>query len=142
MGLMNAWNKVTEDTISNCFRKTGFNNTTLENTCTEDEPFIVEAPDFVDFDDFGEDGFERYILADENLATSEILTDENIIEAVCPSILTLDGTNEDELEDEQGEPEEIVPYSSAIKSLELIEIYLSQNNVEDAESVSNNLRKM
>ena len=71
-----------------------------------------------------------------------LLTDENIIEAVCPSILTLDDTNEDELEDDQGQPEEIVPYSSAIKSLELIELYLSQNNVEEAESVSNSLRKM
>ena len=53
--------------------------------CNEDEPFIVEAPDFADFDDdSGEDGVERYIKTDENLATSEILTDENTIEAECP----------------------------------------------------------
>ena len=56
------------------------------------------------------------------MATSEILIDENIIEAVCPSILTLDDTNEDELEDDQGEPEEIVTYFSAVKSLEVIEL--------------------
>ena len=56
--------------------------------------------------------------------------------------MTLDDTNEDELEDDQGEPEEIVPYFSAIKSLEVIELYLSQNNVEDAETVSNKLREM
>ena len=53
--------------------------------CNEDEPFFVEAPDFIDSDDFGEDGVEKYILAEEILATSEILTDENIIEAVRPN---------------------------------------------------------
>ena len=53
--------------------------------CNEDELFFVEAPDFIDSDDFGEDGVEKYILAEEILATSEILTDENIIEAVRPN---------------------------------------------------------
>ena len=50
--MKDAWNKVTDDTISNCFWKTGFRNTTQGNTCNEDEPFIVGAPDFADFDDF------------------------------------------------------------------------------------------
>ena len=53
--------------------------------------------------------------------------------------MTLD---EDELEDDQGEPEEIVLYSGATKSLEVIELYLSQNKIKDGESVSTKLRKL
>ena len=74
--LHSAWDKVTEQTTANCFSRAGFKlpNTNLEEDIIENEDVTPCLPEGVNFDD--------YISVDENVITTEVMSDDDIIEAI------------------------------------------------------------
>ncbi|XP_063918645.1 tigger transposable element-derived protein 4-like [Zophobas morio] len=115
-----AWQKVSKDTIANCFKHGGFSEKSAEFDADdelpltewlkkhEDDPGLI----FTDVDNaieiavqekIGEFNFEEYVEIDNDITVTERLTDEQIIESVTSVMAT-----SDEAEGEENESDEDV----------------------------------
>ena len=81
--MKDAWNKVTPQTVTNCFRKDGFRDDIAE-TIDDSDVFVVGDPPFETLaQQLGlEEDQDQFIMADVNLTTSEPLTDDAMISIV------------------------------------------------------------
>src|SRR5436190_2269185 len=98
-----AWQKVSKDTIANCFKHGGFSekndgfDSDDELPLTEwlekheDDPGLVglevhNAVEMVVREKFREFNFEEYVGIDDDIMVRETLTDEQIIESVTSAM--------------------------------------------------------
>ncbi|XP_026471616.1 tigger transposable element-derived protein 4-like [Ctenocephalides felis] len=138
-----AWNKLQQNTIHNCFRHSGLNKS------HDDSPFQISENEFVEEDvplslllrnrniDLATtpEMWEEYVDIDNTLITCEELTDENIIQNI----------NDNELfgSDEEKEVDDKLPTAEeALKAAELLSKFVSSNieneNVTNAMSFVHN----
>jgi hypothetical protein len=135
--LRKAWSSVSAETIKNCFRHGGFTDegqsdtqemkeTELEELINEAEKIgIASAP-----------SFESYCQIDDKVMTSDVVTDQEIID----NLMEKKGT-ECEGNEEDDDPE-IPPVQSdeAAQALQTVQRFLLQQ--ENADSALNNLDKV
>ena len=80
--LKTAWNRATENTIANCFRKTGLKKRDIAAVTPEctDYEFTGEETQFPDIthDVLDQVEFEDFVNIDSKILTSEILSDTEI----------------------------------------------------------------
>ncbi|XP_054259576.1 tigger transposable element-derived protein 6-like [Macrosteles quadrilineatus] len=105
-----AWSKVTETTISNCFRKSGFAVPTSEDNTAQPFTQAVDVPEsweqIQEVLNLQEDaaGFEDFVTFDDDLAVCGELTDAEIISSVTSDEnADVADVEEDNDEDEQTE---------------------------------------
>ena len=115
--LRTAWQSVTQQTISNCFRKAGF---ATESTETEDQD---DTPD--ELATLQENSivasslsFSDLVNVDSNLAVSGDVTDEN------------DEDDEDNQDDDCGEPVDPVTSTSAFKAVATLRTFFMQKQCD------------
>ncbi|KAJ3647902.1 hypothetical protein Zmor_019751 [Zophobas morio] len=110
-----AWQKVSEQTIANCFRHAEFLQCN-EKFEPEDELLLAEwlKKHESNSDDEFDIDFREYVHFDDILVKSEIL-DDDIVESVQCNIQTENKT-EDEEENEEEEKEETIPKPSHRRS--------------------------
>ncbi|XP_062606703.1 tigger transposable element-derived protein 4-like [Saccostrea cucullata] len=126
--LNNAWNKVTEKTIKNCFRHAKFVINEPENTPDEEE----EDPE----DDIPLAAlrlrvpFEDYAQVDENVNTAESTTDADIVESIKA---TKNEEKEESEEENEPEPPKKKPPTPEVRAAyELIQTWAEMSdNAED-----------
>ena len=145
--MKDAWDRVSQGTITNCFRMSG----TFKEACIEgeggatDEPldiFIVEENVLPALDHIKE-RLTDYFRCDEQLATSEQLTDTDILDQVQASRVSNQENVNIESDDDQGEEMALVTKNQALQALRVIEIYSLQTaKIEDASESINNLEKI
>ena len=115
--LRTAWQSVTQQTISNCFRKAGF---ATESTETEDQD---DTPD--ELATLQENSivasslsFSDLVNVDSNLAVSGDIADEN------------DEGDEDNQDDDCGEPVDPVTSTSAFKAVATLRTFFMQKQCD------------
>lgn len=124
-----AWNQVTERTVRNCFRKTGF------KALSEDEddnlPLAELSKSLQSLSqkmNVPETEFEDYVTFDNDLAVCGKLTDCDIVESVLPD------PNEEAEEAEEGEEEKSEDYTirDARKALNIIKsVFVKKGDLSD-----------
>ncbi|KAL4719041.1 hypothetical protein ACJJTC_004990 [Scirpophaga incertulas] len=134
--IYDAWNKLTSATIFNCYRHAGF---------VQDSLSVVSASD--DDDDLPRlSGRERWIkdfpwemknlnnisAIDDDLATCEEPTDENILQSVIHNGQDSDDNDDDGLEENCTTP----TLSEALKAAEVLNVFVHSNFEDD------NMKKM
>ena len=119
--IMAAWNHLSQALIVKCFQKAGF-IVSLPN-CPEPEP----APDCNLWDNIQRVlqiniPFEQYATADDNIYTSEELTEVKIIERVCAvtNDINEDVEDPDDLEEDDDETSLVVTCTSIADESEII----------------------
>ena len=105
-----AWREVTPITVANCFRKAGF---VKEDNPVDDGDQEINPEDiFWDAvqEEFAIDvPFENYVAVDDDVLTSETMTESDIVDAVKKSNDAAD-IKPEEPENDEGEEEEIQRY--------------------------------
>ena len=130
--LQDAWCQVTSTTIQNCFHHCGFScDTTSSDMETIDEE-DENAQVFSIFADLQDRSYipeemdpEEYLLMDENVPTSAMSTDDEIIEAVLSS----KRENEDEVEEDNdccSAPQQSIRKEEAFEYIDKLQMYFEQ----------------
>ena len=123
-----AWNKINQSTIVNCYRKASFVPTT---DAAEDEGQSSDSEVYVP-PGMATDDFERYAEVDDNISTEADISESAIVSTVQQSD---DGG--DQLSDSNGDDDattEPVSFSLAKQSLENIRKFLEQKGSESYET--------
>ena len=130
--LHNAWDKVTETTIQNCFKHAKFATTQTETEITEededpeDDIPLAALPLRVPFED--------YTQVDENLNTAETSTEKDIVDSI---IAARSKENEEESEEEEEDEESDLPRkkpsnTEAHPTLDILQCWIEMSeNIED-----------
>ena len=129
--LHNAWDKVTETTIQNCFKHAKFASTQTETEITEEE----EDPE----DDIPLAAlrlrvpFEDYAQVDENLNTAETSTEKDIVESIRASRSKENEEESEEEEDEESDlPRKKPSNTEARAALDVLQRWIEMSeNTED-----------
>ena len=117
--LNSAWNAVTQDTVANCFKKSGFFNQSSEDVpddvATADEEMAEQICYLQRRGVHGLDGVtpESYINFDDSLETMEDLTTKSIAEQVQAQKHSLEPIEEEEEEEEYCSDDVPVPVTLA-----------------------------
>ena len=134
-----AWELVKPETLKNCFRKAGWKKTTEGPSTSVFQPEEIDEdeiplsvlrerlhlPDSLSFDD--------YVNVDNNLETSETVTEESIL----AELTTLTGEEEEEEEDAENETVSVPPVCSFADAKKYIEeirrFFESSDRTHDSE---------
>jgi len=114
--LTQSWNEITVETIKNCFSHAGF-LTTVQSSSTS---LSIQE------NNFDYPNFENFVDIDTEVATTEILSDEDIVS-------TISKPNEEEEEEEEeiiDEDKDYLTVDEAYKSLENIVNFSLLNNID------------
>uniref|UniRef100_A0A2H1W5C7 SFRICE_029010 n=1 Tax=Spodoptera frugiperda TaxID=7108 RepID=A0A2H1W5C7_SPOFR len=122
--IYDAWNKLTSASIFNCFKHAGFvqDSATLvaNNDDTDDEvPLSILARALNNQLPIGNEELKQYSAIDDDLATCEEPTEENIVQNIIGNSHDSDDNNEDDLEENCTTPS----VSEAIKAAEVLNVH-------------------
>ncbi|KAH6934579.1 hypothetical protein HPB50_025487 [Hyalomma asiaticum] len=122
-----AWAEVGSSTIANCFCKAGFAGDSSEAEVEgRDAPADAEMTELwssVNGGDGDASGLEKFLHADDAVATNEDLTDEAIIAAVT-------GTEYDSSDDEEEpEPMQVVSHHEALQMIDSLRDFVFAKNL-------------
>lgn len=123
---LNAWSKVSQKTITNCFRKAGFCRSTNPSELFDDEilPSPVAWEDSIPFDD--------YVNIDENIEICGELSDADILSEVLNN-KNIPTEDDEDVEDEVEEQRPIPTSSEAAFHLAEYRRYVEgESNVSEA----------
>lgn len=123
---LNAWSKVSQKTIANCFRKAGFCRSTNPSELFDDEilPSPVAWEDSIPFDD--------YVNIDENIEICGELSDADILSEVLNN-KNIPTEDDEDVEDEVEEQRPIPTSSEAAFHLAEYRRYVEgESNVSEA----------
>lgn len=122
--LKESWNRVTPETVQNCFKKAGF-----FSTLEPEVNLIVETPK--DWNDISNGvSFEDYVDIDENLSVFGARSDEDIVAEIQRKKICLESSSEDE---EEEDSETVPTFSEATDYLnKLMKFVHAQENVSDS----------
>ncbi|XP_045496574.1 tigger transposable element-derived protein 4-like [Colias croceus] len=110
-----AWEAIKPETIQNCFKKSGFRNNEVEVVLEEEEPVILQ-------------GFPGYSSIDDNVASYEIQSIEDLIENVNNTQEEAESDN-----DQEDESTPILSHAQALSAVNDLRRYVtSLNQSEDA----------
>lgn len=130
--IYDAWNKLTSATIFNCYKHAGF---------VRDSPSVVADNDDDDDDvplsvwaralnkglPIGNEELEQYSAIDDDLATCEEPTEENILQNVIVNSQDSDDNNDDGLEENCTTPS----VYEALKAAEVLNVFVHTNFEDD-----------
>lgn len=110
-----AWEAIKPETIQNCFKKAGFRNNDVDVVLEEEEPVILQ-------------GFPGYSSIDDNVASYEIQSIEDLIENVNNTQEEAESDN-----DQEDESTPILSHAQALSAVNDLKRYVtSLNQSEDA----------
>ena len=106
----NSWKETSSTIIQNCFCKAGFKHHGLDPEQAPEEPPVVPAPDVWNKVQrwMGDVQFDEFVASEPEAATTQPMTDEEIINLVC--------TGNDAPQEESNDEEEENPPAKLIKS--------------------------
>ena len=164
IALKSAWNKVTSQTIANCYRKSGFvhqqrNDEMVESegkASDDDEEVAVNTRNVWDrlreFYGYAIGTFDDYVNVDNDTETARIMTDEEIVAAVSSSETDQSSVilPDDELEsDTEADDDPALPLIStaqareAVKRLRYYGLQVGDDIIEDyVEKIDNQISKL
>ncbi|KAL3282258.1 hypothetical protein HHI36_005449 [Cryptolaemus montrouzieri] len=130
-----AWNKMSQSTICNCFKHGGFieNLDGLPIQISEHEFYEDDAPLSLWSQNLNSDSlaapeiWEEYVDIDSTLLTSEEPTDENIIQTINAK----EQLESDEEEEEEVQEEPLTSAEEALKAAELLSRFIHSNIKND-----------
>ena len=118
-----AWNRITQATIANCYRRASFvlssdgSDDEEENRPNETEVYVPPG--------MAADDFERYAAVDADLSTEDDISETDIVSAQQPSDDQLSDNNDDD-DDDDDVTTEPVSFAVAKQSLENIRKFMEQ----------------
>ncbi|KAJ8728909.1 hypothetical protein PYW07_006605 [Mythimna separata] len=134
--IYDAWNKLTSATIFNCYRHAGFVQDSLSVVSASDDdddlPLSIWARALDKGLPMGNEELEQYSAIDDDLATCEEPTDENILQSVIHNGQDSDDNDDDGLEENCTTP----TLSEALKAAEVLNVFVHSNFEDD------NMKKM
>ena len=106
----NAWKETPSSIIENCFRKAGFKHFSVDPEPVPEEPPVAPAPDVWNKVQrwMGDMQFDEFAAMEPEAATTQPMTDEEIVDLVC--------TENDAQEQESEDEEEEMPPAKVIKN--------------------------
>ena len=125
--LQKAWEMVTPATISNCFRKAGFER--VSATLEDEDPFrdMDEPEDSLEELQLPEScTFSEYLSVDENLQCTPLPTTEDIVTSI-----TQQSSDTIESDDDTGDPLPAVTYQEAYSAFLKIRSFLLRSDERD-----------
>lgn len=130
--ISNSWNEVTAKTISNCWRKAGFNSTVEVDDIDESvamenlQKSLQNLP--------GSAPAEEYVSVDDELHVFAEFTDEEIVQEVKEDLGESGKPDDDDDNDECPTERNILSNNDAITAVENLKIYFSSLPEIDAEN--------
>lgn len=130
--IYDAWNKLTSAAIFNCFKHAGFvrdsASVVANNDDTDDDvPLSILARALNNQLPIGNEELKQYSAIDDDLATCEEPTEENIVQNIIVNSHDSDDNNEDDLEENCTIPS----VSEAIKAAEVLNVFVHSNFEDD-----------
>ncbi|CAM1307615.1 TIGD4 (predicted) [Pycnogonum litorale] len=145
--LSRAWDDVKPETVANCFRKAGFKVAEADDTMPAgDEPSGTEGPDSTaesrsvwDFIarefNLNDVGFDDYVAVDENVPTSDELSDAEIAASVSSAVPMPEDDATNHLTDDP-EPPPIPTPSEAWQKFKDIRRFLETSDLDSSTSLA------
>ncbi|XP_025191773.1 tigger transposable element-derived protein 4-like [Melanaphis sacchari] len=113
--IFKAWEKVSEITIRNCFRHAGINNTIPQQTVQGEQEEDISFPNI-----------NEYINFDNDVLTSEPLSDQEIISSL---INQPEEPEEDDNSEEADTPDGDLSINAVFNAVKMLANYMALNNV-------------
>lgn len=132
-----AWTKLTQGTISNCYQHAGFVRSNVDCTITSNADDFDEEDDVplsvwtraIDYQlPITNEDLEQYACVDDAVATCEEPSDENIVQNVIANASSQDSDGDD---DEPEETNSTSSASEALKAAETLNVFVQTNFDDD-----------
>ena len=143
--LRSAWRKVKRSTIRNCFRHAGFGKS--EEAAKEEQDEETDSSVIEEANKKGivsESLFEEYVSIDNEVLTSDVTTDEDILNELKQKNIThkIDDEQDGEEQDADTESQDLISINEAATALKTVQKFLMQqenasrtlNNVDEIDS--------
>ena len=124
-----AWGKITQSTMANCYRRASFVKPTEEADNPEDETQEVLVPLGMEKEEF-----DRYVAVDEGLPTDEGRSDAEICAGIMQSQQSEATDDTDLSSDEEDEMEPIITFASATQSLDVLRRFMEKKGCASFDS--------
>ncbi|XP_051155662.1 tigger transposable element-derived protein 4-like [Leptopilina boulardi] len=141
-----AWTKISQETISNCYKHAGFSkiDENIPSTSTDfieevDIPIstLVEATDFSI--SLTKDSFEEYVDFNNELITSEDPSDESIVQSLKMQDIIPENNHSDDDDESEMQDDEICPtpnVSAALLNANLLSTFVHSTYDDDDIKIS------